>query len=79
MNEQNKELLLLKGRLKNRREKECFPVINRGVLWYNKLSNEQYIELMNWYNAWLDVTKTLVAPTAPKWINKKLTDEEEVL
>lgn len=79
MTEQEKELLIVKGRLKNRRQKECFPVINRGVLWYNKLTNEQYIELLNWYNAWLDVTETLVAPTAPKWLNNKLTDNEEIL
>lgn len=74
-----KELLLLKGRLRNRRQTECFPVINRGILWYNKLSNEQYTELLNWYNAWLDVTETLVAPTAPAWLNKKLVDEEDIL
>lgn len=77
MDSKEKELLLLKGRLKNRRQLECFPIINRGVLWYNKLSNEQYIELRNWYNAWLNVTETLVVPKEPDWLHKKLSDEEE--
>ena len=54
--------------LRSQRDKVCFPVINRGELWYSKLTNEQKIELSDWYNAWLDVTDTLVAPEAPKWL-----------
>lgn len=61
------------------RETKCFPVINRGVLWYNKLTDEQYTELTNWYNAWLDVTETLVIPDTPVWINEKLFNEEEII
>ena len=66
---------VIKRKLRERREKECFSVVNRGRLWYNKLSTAQIIELTNWYNAWLDVTESLVAPIAPTWINEKLEDE----
>ena len=64
--------------LRKRREKECFSVINRGRLWYDYLTNEQRIELANWYNDWLDVTETLIVPKQPKWLNDKL-DREDVL
>jgi hypothetical protein len=70
---------VLKSVLRQKRERVCFPVINRGQLWYNQLSSEQYVELVNWYHAWLDVTNTLVAPKAPAWLNKKLTQKEEIL
>lgn len=61
--------------LRKRREIECFSVINRGKLWYNKITSEQEIELTNWYNAWLDVTETGVIPVRPDFINKKLIEE----
>lgn len=64
-------------RLRKKREKECFPIVNRGQLWYNKLSTEQYSELVNWYNEWLNVTETLIIPVAPTWLNDKL--EEEII
>ena len=50
------------------RKKECFPIINRGVLWYNTLTEDQAIELSQWYQDWLDVTNTLVVPTMPEWL-----------
>lgn len=31
--------------LRHKREQECFPIINRGQLWYNKLTPEQIEEL----------------------------------
>ena len=61
--------------LRKRREIECFSVINRGKLWYNKITSEQEIELTNWYNAWLDVTETGVIPVRPDFIDKKLIEE----
>lgn len=64
------------NKLRTRREAECFPIINRGKLWYNRLTAEQESELNNWYNAWLNVTETKVAPAAPSWINQKLNEEE---
>lgn len=44
--------------LRTRREEECFPIINRGVLWYNTLTEEQRLELDKWYKEWLDITDT---------------------
>ena len=55
--------------LRNRRELECFSIINRGRLWYNNLTSEQHDELAEWYRAWLDVTDTRVVPDKPNWIN----------
>ena len=59
---------LIEG-LRARREAECFPVINRGQLWYEKLSDEQRAELSAWYQDWLDVTETKTAPQEPEWID----------
>lgn len=55
--------------LRIQREKVCFPYINRGELWYSKLSAEQKEELSVWYQAWLDVTETMVAPETPEWLS----------
>lgn len=63
-------------RLRKRRIEECFAVINRGRLWYNRLSVEQYTELELWYDAWLNVTETLEIPAAPTWLNDKLEMED---
>lgn len=57
-----------KDTLRLQREIKCFPVINRGQLWYNALNEEQKAELKEWYIAWLDVTDTLVVPNKPDWI-----------
>ena len=65
--------------LREMREKLCFSVINRGKLWYERLSFEQLAELKDWYNAWLNVTETKVIPVAPSWINEKLPEEEIVI
>lgn len=54
--------------LRIRREQTCFPVINRGELWYKHLSAEQTAELDAWYQAWLDVTETRIIPDMPGWI-----------
>lgn len=63
-------------KLRKQRETECYSVINRGRLWYNRLTTEQYAELELWYQAWLDVTDTLKIPKKPEWINNKLETEE---
>ena len=55
-------------RLRSMRDKVCYPVINRGALWYNKLTAVQKKELDAWYQAWLDVTSTLVVPEMPEWL-----------
>ena len=54
--------------LRCRREIECFSIINRGQCWYNTLTEQQKLELQVWYQAWLDVTETLVEPTKPTWL-----------
>lgn len=54
--------------LRQRREEECFSIINRGKLWYDTLTEEQLNELNNWYNAWLNVTDTEIIPIKPTWV-----------
>lgn len=58
------EMLLLR----QRREEECFSVINRGSLWYDTLTDSQKEELKVWYKAWLDVTETKIVPEKPVWL-----------
>lgn len=65
--------------LRENRAKVCFPVINRGKLWYDRLSPLQLGELKSWYQQWLDAPKTLVYPKAPDWLNDKLLEEEIVI
>ena len=64
------------NQLRSCREKECFPIINRGKIWYDLLSDVQLNELRTWYNAWLDVTITLVRPKMPKWLKPKEEDKQ---
>lgn len=54
--------------LRQLREVECFPIINRGKLWYDSLTPYQISELNDWYNAWLKVTETLKIPEKPEWL-----------
>ena len=58
-----------KAEYRKRREVECFPIINRGQLWYDTLSAAQLAELKTWYQSWLDSTNTLVIPEKPAWLN----------
>ena len=64
---------------RKQRETECFPIINRGKLWYNCLNSEQLAELKKWYHDWLNVTETLVIPVKPKWLKDKIEEEEIIL
>lgn len=59
----------IKEDLRYRREYECFPYINRGQFWYDTLTEQQKSEFQAWYQAWLNVTETLIAPTKPLWLN----------
>lgn len=61
-------ILNLQTEIRARREKECFNIIDRSKLWYDKLTNEQYQELSAWYEAWLNAPETLIVPTAPNWL-----------
>lgn len=62
------EKLKRKEDLRFRRETECFMVINRGYLWYDTLTAAQRDELKMWYEAWLNITKTLIVPVKPEWL-----------
>lgn len=53
---------------RHQREEECFPIINRGAMWYEMLTEEQKDELRTWYKAWLDVTDTMIIPERPIWL-----------
>lgn len=59
-----------KNALRARREKECFPIINRGQPWYDTLTVAQRNELWEWYKEWLDVTSTGIIPTTPSWVKR---------
>lgn len=65
--------------LRKKREEICFPIINRGKLWYDSLSSEQYQELKDWYKKWLDVTETNIIPETPEWLNDKIVMEDIIL
>ena len=64
--------------IRRRRVLECFSVINRGKLWYDRLTVAEEIELTDWYNAWLDAPETLTVPVRPAWIDNKIKATEEV-
>ena len=53
---------------RQRRQAECFSVINRGRLWYDALTEEQLSELQSWYRAWLYGTNTQTIPEKPEWL-----------
>lgn len=65
--------------IREQRAKICFPIINRGRLWYDRLTEEQVAELRDWYSAWLDAPETLTVPKTPEWVNLKTTEEEILL
>ncbi len=58
-----------KTSLRERREKECFSVVNRGWIWYSTLTLSQWRELRTWYIAWLKVTETMTPPERPSWVD----------
>lgn len=62
--------------LRSRRATECFTVINRGALWYDKLTTEQKQELSAWYEAWLDAPQTGAVPNKPTWIESAAKQSE---
>ena len=66
---------------RERRKQLCFPIINRGKLWYDHLTIAQISELNDWYEKWLDVTITFTEPKTPEWINNKINkiENEELL
>lgn len=67
--EEADRLALEQADLRERREKECFSVVNRGWIWYSTLTLSQWRELRTWYIAWLKVTETGVIPEQPEWVD----------
>ena len=59
---------LIADLIRSRRSSECFPIINRGALWYDKLTDEQKTELSAWYEAWLDAPATGIVPDTLTWV-----------
>lgn len=59
-----------KNKIRVQRATECFKVVNRGTVWYNRLTSEQKAELDVWYDAWLEAPETLVIPDAPAWLTE---------
>lgn len=57
--------------LRNKREEECFSIVNRGEAWYslNVNTEERKQEFNKWYKAWLNVTQTRAVPERPIWIH----------
>lgn len=55
--------------LRQVRNKECYSIVNRGEAWYKRLTESQKAELDEWYEAWMDVTDTLIIPEKPYWID----------
>ena len=54
--------------IRSRRESECYPIINRGGLWYDLLTKAEKDELLEWYQAWLDAPETGIIPEKPSWL-----------
>ena len=54
--------------IRDLRKNICFPIVNRGALWYNRLTSEQQQELNTWYQAWLDAPQTMTMPDNPSWL-----------
>lgn len=68
----------IKNQLRAIRKQKCFEVLaSFNTFWYQKLTQEKRTELENWYNAWLDVTETLIIPKTPDWITKSVDEGEE--
>ena len=59
---------LNKSNLRQRREVECFAVLQRSEFFFCEATGQDKLELKAWYTAWLNVTTTLVVPVVPQYI-----------
>lgn len=55
--------------LRQERVDVCFPIVNRGKLWYDSLSDEKLAQLQTWYLQWLDAPQTKIRPKDLEWLN----------
>lgn len=69
----NEDYIVLdrQNKIRENREINCFPIVNRGQPWYNTLSTEQIVEIQTWYQAWLDAPQTFVEPETPVWLKDR--------
>lgn len=65
---QQEDYLRLVNEIRQKRELECFSVIDRSQLWYNNLTNKQLEQLNTWYKAWLKASETQIIPAKPDWL-----------
>ena len=56
-----------KAKIRERRQKECFEICDRGA-WFASLSEERKKVVLKWRAAWLDATETGICPAKPAWI-----------
>lgn len=56
--------------IRERREEECFAIINRGDTWYrlNVNTSQREDEIKSWYQEWLEAPQTRRIPEKPGWI-----------
>ena len=57
--------------IRKHRSEICFPIVNRGGLWYDLLTEEEKADLLDWYQAWLDATETMIEPDMPEWLKER--------
>ena len=57
----------VKAKIRAWREKECFPIVDRGGFMAS-LSPSKKKEVLDWYKDCLDATKTGICPAKPTWI-----------
>lgn len=62
------DYLKLVEEIRQRRQTECFSVIDKSQLWYDRLTKKQHEQLDEWYKAWLKAPETLTIPAKPKWL-----------
>ena len=56
-----------KDRIRDRRQAECFSVIDRP-LWFDELPEDKQAQLRQWRREWLDAPETGVIPEPPDWL-----------
>lgn len=54
--------------IRARRADECFSLIDRSPLWYDRLTPEQTAALNSWYQSWLDAPATGLVPDPLEWL-----------
>lgn len=64
-----------KEELRERRESECFRIVDRAA-WFYSLSDERKAEILAWRQAWCDVTDSMEVPQVPVWLESELSKQQ---